>query len=84
MLFWNGADVEGQGGLDIPIDGQIDLVLAVLLKLEVLDVQDQIDYRRGYIVADMDGNVALELGTDRIAVGVDDEDADGVVASLDL
>ena len=84
MLFWNGADVEGQGGLDIPIDGQIDLVLAVLLKLEVLDVQDQIDHRRGYIVADTDGNVALELGADRIAVGVDDEDADGVVASLDL
>jgi len=84
MLFWNGADVEGQGGLDIPIDGQIDLVLAVLLKLEVLDVQDQIDYRRGYIVPDVDSNVALELGADRIAVGVDDEDADGVVASLDL
>ena len=51
MLFWNGADVKGQGGLDIPIDGQIDLVLAVLLKLEVLDVQDQIDHCRGYIIA---------------------------------
>ena len=84
MLFRNRADVERQGGLHISIDGQIDLVLAVLLELEVLDVQDQIDYRRGYIVPDVDSNVALELGADRIAVGVDDEDADGVVASLDL
>ena len=83
MLFRDGADGEGQGGLDIPIDGQIDLVLAVLLKLEILDVQDQIDRRCRCIVADADGDVALELRADGIAVGVDDENADGVVAGFD-
>ena len=84
MLFQNRADVERQGGLHISIDGQIDLVLAVLLELEVLDVQDQIDHRGRCLVANTDGDVALKLGADGIAVSVDDENANGVVTGFDL
>ena len=84
MLFRNRADVERQGGLHISIDGQIDLVLAVLLELEVLDVQDQIDHRGRCLVANTDGDVALKLGADGIAVSVDDENANGVVTGFDL
>ena len=84
MFLGQWADVERQGGLDIAIDGEVDLVLAVLFELKVLDVQDQIDRDSGRIIADADRDIALELGTDGIAVSVNDENADAVVAGLDL
>ena len=78
------SDGERQRGLHIPIDGQVDLIGSVLLELEVLYIQDQVDHSSGGIVADVDGDVAFELGANGIAVGVDDENAYGVVTGFDL
>jgi hypothetical protein len=84
ILLRDGSDVERQGGLDGSIDGQVDLVLAVLFELKVLYIQNEIDRGGGCIIADTDGNIAFELGTDGSAVSVDDENLDGVVAGFDL
>ena len=78
------SDEQRQGGSDITVDGQVELVLAELFEFEVLDVQDEVDYGGGGVVADADGDVALELGSDGIAVSVHDKDADHMIAGFDL
>lgn len=84
MRLRDGVDGQRQGGLDSSIDGQVDLVLAVFFEFEVLYIQDQIDRDGGGVVADADGDLAFEFGADGVAISVDNENTDGVVAGFDL
>ena len=76
--------MQGQRGLNTPVNRQIDLILAILLKFKILHVQNEIDYGGWSIIANPDGDAAFQFGADGIAVGIDDENLDGVVAGFNL